>query len=103
MPRWRDNVEGAALRQLFQTGAADPHNTMTTEHMNMIRENNMTLFGHITTRNFHKNYRACAANHIVAMGANGARRRSGPTQGGATPPPPAAAQGHVVNNESGEC
>ena len=75
--RWRDDVEGAALRQLFDSGEADPNDTATTDHMNEVWQNHQDLFGHITaTRNFHTNFRRTAAEYLTVNGMNGARRQA---------------------------
>ena len=73
MPRWRANVEGAALRGLFQSGQADPHNTASTTHMNEVYNNNQMAFQNVTQQNFHANYRRVAAEWIAEQGMQGAR------------------------------
>ena len=81
--RWRDDVEGAALRQLFDSGEADPNDTATTDHMNEVWQNYQDLFGHITApRNFHTNFRRTAAEYLTVNGMNGTRRQAARTNAG---------------------
>ena len=81
--RWRDDVEGAALRQLFESGEADPNDTATTDHMNEVWQNHQDLFGHITvSRNFHTNFCRTAAEYLTVSGMNGARRQAARSNAG---------------------
>ena len=73
---WNQKRDGAVLMKLFEAGEADPNNTLTTSHMNMIRENNIQAFGHVNNKNFHKHYHSMATEYLAKVGQDGARVRA---------------------------
>ena len=71
--RWKRDVEGEALRLLFQSGDANPEDT-TPDYINSVRTANLQQFSNITGRNFITNYRRYAAECLTERDMAGARR-----------------------------
>lgn len=72
--RWRRDIEGAALRNLFRSGAVDPQRQDATYTETVYRQH-LQHFGRITdVRNFRNNYRKVAAQWITEQAQHGIRR-----------------------------
>jgi hypothetical protein len=82
MVRWSSTVQGAALRNLFENGVANP-NDSTPAYIHSVRSAHLEHFGTILPRNFLGNYRRGASEYLTDMAMRGARR-AGATA--ATPP-----------------
>jgi hypothetical protein len=83
MVRWSATVQGAALRNLFEDGVANP-NDNTPAYIHSVRSAHLEHFGTILPRNFLNNYRRGATEYLTELAMRGARRA------GAAAAPPAA-------------